>query len=486
MFPVIHDKITLALRRNDLTAQQGEKRVRLDAERGFARGAVASRRPQIGWWIFLAAITLIVLEGAIRKWVVGSAFQLGSYVAYFSKDLVFALLLFCPIRAKPSAAWEVFRRWLIPGCFLLACGAVSSMTQEINVAGAVLTLRAALFLPAMALLVAPRLQGISLRSVSCFIGLLAILNFPLGVIQNNLLPDHLLNRYATETSDITTAVMGVRATGTFSYITGMAIISVVGIWAGIVTMSLGATVRQQLFGWVVLAAGVGCGLSSVSRGPILIGCFMVSVWLLFSGDWAAKKSHNLIAGMLLLGLVISFNLTKTFSQLGQGLLQRTETSEDTAHERSLGQFEEALMALDMAPFGNGLGTEQVGRYHYSQREMSNTTFESQLARLVLETGVLGLVGFVVICVGALLTLQVAKKHSTMAGAKAAILATQLLLLSMFLTNVVFNHVASAFVWMIFTAVLAASMPRRRALSSAIRAVREHDSNAVAHAQGVRA
>jgi len=448
------------LDRSEFIMERNLSFVQADGDDSLQDGRVRVRRP-MGWWIFLAALSLTVLEGAIRKWVIGSAFQMGSYLAYFSKDLVFAMLLLCPIRANSSAPWEVFRRWLIPGCFLLVCGAISSVTKEINIEGTVLTLRALLFLPVVALLAARRIQGISLRSVSCFVGLLTLLNFPLGLMQNHLPPDHLINRYVTDTAEITAATMGVRATGTFSYITGMAIISVVGIWAGIVYMSLAATVRQQMFGWMILAAGVGCGLASVSRGPILIGSFMIAVWLIFSGDWAAKKSHSVIAGILLLAIVLALNLTTTFSQLGQGLLERVETSEDTAHERSLGQFEEALMAIEMAPFGNGLGTEQVGRYHFSQGEMANTTFESQLARLVMETGVMGLLGFVVVGIGALLALQVAKACSVIPGEKAALLMTQLLLLSMFLTNVVFNHVASAFVWMIFTAALAASIQKPR-------------------------
>ena len=119
------------------------------------------------------------------------------------------------------------------------------------------------------------------------------------------------------------------------------------------------------------------------------------------------------------------------------------------------------MALEMAPLGNGLGTEQIGRFHYSQGQLAETTFESQLPRVVLETGVFGLAGFLVICAGAILALQAAKSYTTTRGEKPALLATQLFLLSMFASNVVFNHTASAFVWMIFAAVMGASSPTPR-------------------------
>jgi hypothetical protein len=419
------------------------------------------------WWVLLAAFALTVFEGAIRKWVIGSAFQFSSYLVYFSKDIVFAFLLLFPVRGASSVAQETFGRWLIPGCFLLICGGLSSITQEINLAGTMLTIRALLFLPVVAFMVAPRLRGMSLRSVALLLGLLTILNFALGVMQNHLLPQDVLNRYATDTPDISTTETGVRATGTFSYITGMGIISLVGVWAGIVYVSLGVNLRQQTLGWAVLACGFGCGLASVSRGPVLIGSIMILTWLLFSGAWASTKPRSVIAGILLLAILASVELTTTFFKLGQGLLLRAQTSSDTTHERGVGQFEEAVMALEMAPFGNGLGTEQIGRYHYSQREMANTTFESQWGRLILETGAFGLAGYLIMGAGAILALQVAKRYTTASGEIAALLATQLLFVAMFSTNLVFNHVASAFTWMIFAAVLATCgsrpQPRTRAV-----------------------
>jgi hypothetical protein len=411
------------------------------------------------FWILLAAIALTALEGATRKWVIGPGFQMASYAAYFSKDIVFALLILLPARGEVSPASEIFVRWLVPSCFLLVCGSLISATQEINAAGALLTLRAVLLLPTIAFLVVRRLHGISLRSVAWFIGFLTILNFFLGVLQNRLPADHLLNRYAADTLEITKTISGVRATGTFSYISGMGVISVAGIWAGMVYMSMGKTMWQQMFGWIVLASGFGCGLASVSRGPVFNGIIMVLAWLLSSHKWAAKKSGSVIAGIIVLSLVTVFELTATFSLLGQGFLLRTESAGDTTEERSLAPFTDALMAIEMAPFGSGLGTEQVGGNYYSRGEMSFTTFETQFARLVLDTSVLGLMGFLIMCTGAVLALQVAKQHTASSGGNAALFATQLFMVSMFASNVVFNHVASAFVWMIFAGVMASCASR---------------------------
>jgi hypothetical protein len=425
---------------------------------------------QATWWVLIAGLLLTVVEGAIRKWVIGSVFEFSSYVVYFSKDLLFASLLLFPAKRGESRALDRFGRWLVPGCFLLICGAVCSMTEQINYAGAVLTVRSLLFLPAVAFLVASRLQGISLRFVALLVGVLTVMNFGLGVMQNHMLPQDVLNRYATDTTEISTTETGVRATGTFSYITGMGIIAVVGIWAGIVYVSLSRNVRQQMVGWGILACGFGCGLASVSRGPVLIGSMMILAWIVFSGEWASTKPRSLIACVSFLVVLTYFGVTATFLKLADGLMLRAQTSSDTTQERGLGQLDEALLALKMAPFGNGLGTEQIGRYHYTQREMAETSFESQWARLILETGAFGLLGFLVLCLGAISALETAKRETSTPGENAALFATQLLFVGMFTTYLIFNHVASAFTWMIFSAVLAAFVQSERS-STNVMAIR---------------
>ncbi|MGH7888105.1 MAG: O-antigen ligase family protein [Candidatus Binatia bacterium] len=416
---------------------------------------------QVAWAILLTALTLTIVEGAIRKWLIGSAFQPSSYLAYFSKDIVFALLLFLPRQSHFSAPLEIFRRWLVPGCFLLICGVISSSLENISVAGTILTLRAALILPLLAFFIVSRLRGMPLSWVVCLLGIFTMVNFALGVYQNHLPASHALNRYATEAADIATSPTGVRATGTFSYITGLAVFSVVGVWSGMVCLSLARDLRQQIFGGAALVAGIACALASVSRGPILIAAIMLLVWLIFSGFWAGKKTRTIAAVIALFTIAVFLDLSAIFFNLGQELRLRAETSNDTVNERALAQFDEALEVLKLAPFGNGLGTEQVGRSAYSAGQLAQTTFESQLPRIILELGVLGLLGFMSIGAGAVAALPVAKRYCKSSDEKAALLATQLFLLSSLLSNIIFNHVASAFAWLIFTAVMAALPSERR-------------------------
>jgi hypothetical protein len=427
----------------------------------FGRARRALHAQRIAWGLLLGALTLTVIEGALRKWLIGSAFQLSSYLVYFSKDLAFALILLLPRRGLPSPCLQTYRAWLVPGAFLLLCGVISSSLETVSPAGAILTLRAALVLPLLAFFIPPRLSGMRLTWLVWLLGILTIVNFTLGVLQNQLPPGHLLNRYVTDSAAIATSPTGVRATGTFSYITGMAVFSVVGVWCGMVGLSLARNIRQQLFAGAALAAGLACGLTSVSRGPMIMGALMLVSWLMLSGFWANKKARTIAGAILLIVVAALSGLTSTFADLGQGLMMRAETSNDTVKERALGQFDEAYQAINRAPFGSGIGTEQVGRSAYSGSLLANTTFESQLPRIILELGLLGLTGFAMIGIGAIAALEHAKRLCADRGERAALLATQLFMIASFCSNIVFNHVASAFAWMIFTAVMAALPGARR-------------------------
>ena len=286
-----------------------------------------------------------------------------------------------------------------------------------------------------------------------------MVNFSLAIVQNRLPGDHFLNKYATEMENVVELDSGVRATGTFSYISGLGVMSGVGVWAGLALLSLSRRPWEQVGGYVALAAGLGCGLASVSRGPVVIDLAMVVVWMVASRVGHRLIGRSVLAVVLVAGLAWGIGSVATFSRLGQDLLKRNEQAGDTIQERAFGQLAEAGEAIESEVQGRGLGTEQVGGNYARSGEMTFTTYESQLPRIVLETGVAGLVGFLVICGGALWALQRARREASAREENAMLLATQLLLLPMFYSNIIFNHTTSAFVWMIFAVVLANVAPR---------------------------
>ena len=418
-----------------------------------ARRGVLPVATNKAWWVLLAAITMIILEGAFRKWVFPEG-GLVKYLMYFSKDIIFAALLFFPKRSQPSLVLKTFEKWLLPGCALLVLGAIASSMEGFNLVGAVLTARAVIILPVLAWLVVPRLMGLPLRWVIWLLIGFTVLNFALGVVQNRLPADNILNRYSETGMDIVAVESGVRATGTFSYITGITILSAIGIWAGLALMSLAKTQWQRIGAWAAFAAGFGCGLASVSRAPIVIGAAMVAGWLVCSRAGVSTLAKGLVAAVFCVVIATGFGITPVFSELGQGLLQRSESGGDTFNERAFGQLDEMISALQSYPLGHGFGTEQIGGQYYSTGEAGFNHYESPFPRLVMETGAIGLVGYLIICAGALLALQRAKLDAS-AGTCGMLLATQLLFLPMFYGSLIFDHTASAFVWMLMAAVMAA-------------------------------
>ena len=101
--------------------------------------------------------------------------------------------------------------------------------------------------------------------------------------------------------------------------TGMAIISgisVVGTWVGMASLSGREPVaRSSRLG--VLGQWICC----FSRGPIAIGVFMILARVLSShpSAYAALQSNS--AGTLFLTPIVIFELTPTFTQLGEALFQ---------------------------------------------------------------------------------------------------------------------------------------------------------------------
>jgi len=414
------------------------------------------RLPERRVWLLLAtAIVLTVVEGAIRKWLLGNDVGRWNYAAYFSKDIVFGCLLFLPSNGSSrSVGLESFEFWLFTGCVMLVGGAVLGAFHQINYAGALLTMRAAIVLPLVAFMAIPRLVGVRLGWVAGLMAVLTILNFGLGLVQNQLSSDHFLNRYAATDMEIVALESGVRATGTFSYITGLELMSSVGVWAGLVLVSVARSKPARALAILSLIAGVGCALVSISRAPVAVAGAMLIGWVLLSRSARSRLWNN--AGMIALVTSILFatGASGVFKGLWGGLVDRHVAAGDSVHDRSFGQFHEMWLALRAAPFGQGFGTEQVGGNYASSGSMTFTNYESQFPRIVMETGFLGFAGFLAVCVGAIAALQRARSDAASAGRKDAILATQLLLAIFFYSNVVFNHTASSFAWMLFAAVLA--------------------------------
>jgi O-antigen ligase len=161
---------------------------------------------------------------------------------------------------------------------------------------------------------------------------------------------------------------------------------------------------------------------------------------------------------VVVGLTFPVNSARFVTGLHATLARFSEAGDDNG-ERALGQLSELFYAIGQHPLGNGPGTEQVGGNALATGVMQFTTYESQFPRIVAEMGLVGFCGFLLLVFATLALISSWKRLLPYNGYFETLTATQVLLLTLFYTNIVFNHTAATFVWTIVAAVLAGASSR---------------------------
>ncbi len=408
--------------------------------------------------LLLLSILACVLEGAFRKWVFRESAGPIKYACYFAKDFIFAAILFCWPRGLPSAS---FKRVLTVALPLVIAGASLGAVHELNIVGAVLSFRSLVALPLLTYLVIPRIAGTKIDNVAFLIGGLTVLNALLGIAQNSSAVDAPINFYATETIGATAYEESVRAAGTFSYITGYANLAMAGSWAGLSLICLArGRFSYILGGWGAYLASLTCALVSISRGTVLIVLAMLVILGVSGRDAFGNLLKGVAAAAILLAVGYALSFNPTVVRLTDTIIARHESSDETIEGRTVEPFLEAGLATEIAPFGSGFGTEQVGGVYAETGIMSFRRFESQFARLVVETGFVGLLGFMITCGGTLYVLFQARSIVIDEGLRRVFVLSAFIVASFFFTNVVFNHFASFFAWVLVAITLASASQAR--------------------------
>src|SRR5436309_6814818 len=142
-----------------------------------------------------------------------------------------------------------------------------------------------------------------------------VVNCALAIVQSRLPSDHILNQYALTGVYIVELPTGVRAAGTFAFITGLEVMSNVGVFAGLGLLSLATTIRGKMAGWITVAAAIVCGLASVSRAPILIDVVMIGVWVLFARLSVQRMLAVAVAALAVLIYAAAAGLLPTAQRL---------------------------------------------------------------------------------------------------------------------------------------------------------------------------
>jgi hypothetical protein len=417
--------------------------------------------PTTAEWFLYTAISLCILDGAIRKWILRDLAGMLQYAPYFGKDVaLIALVVFCKRSQFRSESAATLASFLKIGLFLSILGALVSVAvnlASLSLVGASLTFRSLVLLPLLSYLCIPRLRGVNLERLALLLGLFTILNASLGTLQYSSPIDDPINYYASKQYVAVAFEENVRAMGTFSYISGFGTMAMVGAWAG--TTLLGYGTRKRRYFWlgiVIYAASLWSALLSISRAATIIVLGIFVVWLL-SADRVLANFIRVGAAVAVLafGLIV-FDRFSIIQNASDVLVARNEAAGDTFEERVLFPITDIVEASAMAPFGVGLGSEQVAGVFIETGVMSFRQFEAQFPRIVMETGLIGMCGFALVFFGVLRALYQAKRLAPSEPLRRSTLSGLFLIGSLMFINVIFDHVASFFVWTFAAVLLAAA------------------------------
>jgi hypothetical protein len=254
------------------------------------------------------AMVLLILEGAIRKWV----FPGSQDLVYFAKDVVFLGTYLGFLRDRSR-----LRLWVphLPTLYIaLALGVIVGLLQIFNpslpnLLVGVFGFKAYFFyVPLLFVLPAAFPNSAALYR---FLRLYVLASIPIGLLavaQFFSPPTSILNAYArTNQDDIYIATFGsssyVRVTGTFSFISGYtAYLLVIAILVLALLGAVGWRFRGQLSLFAVLGMTLLGILMTGSRGPVLflVLCFPLYWWLAV----IRERGRGVAFGRLILALIL--------------------------------------------------------------------------------------------------------------------------------------------------------------------------------------
>jgi hypothetical protein len=432
-------------------------------------------RNRLAWWLLWLSLICCLLEGAARKWFVGDTTVPGR-IAYLSKDMVLATFVLLGAGCANTFT-TIAQPYLRVGIGMLAIGAVGSFLFGFEPVGGVLTIRTFFVLPLAAWAAGRQLPADSMQRFARWV---AILSLPMAVLcvrQFYSPSDSYINRYSIEEEKVAVALSGVsdrvRATGTFSYISGLSEFAPVAVWAGIVTFNLARTRRERWVGYAAVAAGACCSFVTVSRFAALVSVGLLVIWIMAGGQLGSKARAAITIGIAGLAVITLTKQWESAAEIATTVYRRHEevtkqsdrlsTTHDSFTHRLWYQFIHPWDAIAIAPLGDGLGAQQGKSMADVRTGRQGILFESPWGRTIMELGVAGLIGFVA-TLGVVLGPLRADFRIHPQGVERSVLAvTGALLFVKSMIGFQFNHVGSYFFWAIAATILA-----RGSVASAVR------------------
>lgn len=404
------------------------------------------------------AFVMVLLEGALRKWVIPEAQEL----AYFAKDvfLIGAYMRFFFFPEPQIRAWKLH----VPsGIIAMLCVVVSFSALNPNIGSmllAVYGVKIYMFYLPLAFMVPYLFRSKEeFESQIFWYAMLAIPICLLGVAQYALPGSSFLNvtAHGGEGTTMGWADSKIRVTGSFSYITGHTTFVVVFF-----SLHLALLLNKlPKWKWIALLASttllVGNAFMSGSRSTVILLVFTGGVFLLASLAKPVGTGGLAILKIGTVGAVILWILSLFFGEAREQWTARATSSEDTFYfrvvEMPMNSLESALKEGGMFGFGIGMthpAPERLrGALNLPSPKQKAPTFDVEVSQVFVELGVFGWASWYLLRFMALFFSFKALKETQPGVLRSVILASIIIQLPHLMLGVVLNHTANFLVFGFF-------------------------------------
>lgn len=331
----------------------------------------------------IALLIATAIEGGLRKWLLPSALQ---GAAYFAKDIIAVVLV---IQNKPRSEVARSIQTLSLLCASLLSLALILGAPSDPVAAGVIFKNAVLWPLVGARVIDLDKDGF--RTLLRVVAVLTILQGAVAVIQYLSPPSSPINRYVYSDDAAEVATFGrdglVRATGTFSYISGLGIWSSVASTLLICSVSRGARNPDTRLHVMGACGGLIALVCTASRTALVIVILSVAVAVIAAFRVEALGRLTAACAVFLGIFLISSGVSTIVTNFADRI---TENEEEATTRVAFDPLDLWKTLLD-APLGDGLGSwSSIRSIRASQNGDTQSTLDDNRTRIAAEAGFPGI------------------------------------------------------------------------------------------------
>jgi hypothetical protein len=337
---------------------------------------------------------LLLLEGALRKWVFP---EFANPLLLARDPVAIAIYLFAiPARVFPRNGWTL-ALWAIGFLSLVTTFFQLWMyfTPEKIILVSGYGFRSNFFHLPLIFVFAKVLRPEDLKKFGWWILALAVPMAALMVLQFRASPDAFVNRTAGGEGEMMMSALGkVRTAGPFSFVTG--IVSFFALATGYLVW---AVLRRNVYrNWLLAAAGAALAIGiAVSGSRSVVGACAVVAASLIVVLVLRPDAVNRLGQTIIVVAILAFVVSRTpifkegFNVLSTRFIEVAEASDESVARgvimRTFGDVEDAFFALGKAPFlGYGLGIGTNAGSKFLTGRSGFLLMEGEWARVFLESG----------------------------------------------------------------------------------------------------